>query len=127
MWISTFTTVGQIVSVGIGVIAGVCVSTGYLLRRRRARSIYCCVTYENLIEFSKTCKRTFPQIVKCRVVCELLEEGVYRVTQIMLDDRCGAVRSKTDIVGRIIKCRSVDDKILALCGTHIPGEFDFVV
>ena len=120
-------TIGQWIGIGIGAIAGGCVSARYFWRRRHANAIYRIVTYDNLLKFSETCKSRCPQIVKSRCVCELLEDGLYRVTQIMLDNQLIAVRSKDDVVGRIVMCRAIDDKVRVLCGNHFPGEFDFTV
>lgn len=111
-----------------GVAIGVVISVLLLLKQKHDKGVYSQVTYENLIAFAETCKRTFSIIVKSRVVCEKLDGGLYRITQIMLSDKGVAVRSGSgEIAGRIIKCRKVDEKIHALCNRNYPAEFDFCV
>ncbi len=121
------------ISVLVGVVAGVVVAaTSFsLVKRFRSRDpqkVWDEVTYSNLISFANICKGKFSEIVKSKVICDKQKDGLYQVTQIMLDKNMTAVRSLGgDIVGRIFKCKKLDEKIIVLCRNEILGDFDFVV
>lgn len=118
------------VAAAVGALAGAVGGTAICLKRRKSdgERTWKHVSYENLIAFAQTCQRQFPNAVMSRVLCEKMEDGTYRITQLILDEKLTAIRSpKGDIVGRIFKCRQIDDKIANRCDGAYPADFDMTI
>lgn len=117
---------------GVGAVVGIVGGSAYCIHRVMHRdggvSSVRELTYSDLIAFADKCKSQISTVVKCRVACELLDNGTYRVTQLMLNNQAVAIRSDAgDVVGRIVICKEIDDKIRVLCGNNFPSDFDFGV
>ena len=106
------------------------ITAGYILIRklRNSEQTYNAVSYENLISFAETCKADYPSIIKTRIVCQRLSNSKYRISQLMLDSSSTAIKDKNDdFVGRIFKCRNIDDQICSLARGKFPASFDLTV
>ena len=106
------------------------ITAGYFLIRklRNSEQTYNAVSYENLISFAETCKADYPSIIKTRIVCQRLSNSKYRISQLMLDSSSTAIKDKNDdFVGRIFKCRNIDDQICSLAHGKFPASFDLTV
>lgn len=106
------------------------ITAGYFLIRklRNSEQTYNAVSYENLISFAETCKADYPSIIKTRIICQRLSNSKYRISQLMLDSSSTAVKDKNDdFVGRIFKCRNIDDQICSLAHGKFPASFDLTV
>lgn len=123
-------TIGVKVAIAIGVVAGIACGA-YLvakLKKRNGVRLYKYVSYENLMAFAQTCKRQYTNAVKSRVVCEMVDGGVLRITQLILDETLTAIKSsKGDVVGRIFMCKQVDSKIANRCNNKYPADFDMTI
>lgn len=120
------------VAAGIGAAIGIVGGGAYCYHRFKGgngkTSSFQKITYSDLIKFANKCKSRVPGIVKCRVVCEILDDGTFRITQLMLNEKLIAIKTNSgDIVGRIVTCREIDDKIRTLSGSNFPADFDFGV
>ena len=123
-------TISVKIAIGLGVAAGAAIGLFMAAKRRKAHAgkAYALVTYENLLSFAQTCKGQYPQAIKSRVACEKMDDGKYRITQLILDDRLTAIKSEGgDVVGRIFLCRKLDDKIANRCGNTFPADFDMTI
>ncbi len=115
------------IAAAVGALAGAFGGTAMYLKRRKSdeEKTWKQVSYENLIAFAQTCQRQFPNAVMSHIVCEKMEDGTYWITQLILDETLTAIRSsKGDVVGRIFKCRQIDDKIANRCDGEYPADFD---
>lgn len=123
-------TMGVKIAAAIGVVAGAIGGAGMYFRRRKngEERLWKQVSYENLIAFAQTCQRRFPQAIRSRIVCEKMEDGTYRIAQLILDETMTAIKSaKGDVVGRIFRCRQIDDKIANRCDGKYPADFDMTI
>lgn len=106
------------------------VTAGYFLVRkiRNSERTYKEISYENLIAFADTCKASCPSIVKTRIVCERLNNSLYRISQLMLDGTGTAIKDgNMDFVGRIFRCRKIDNEVHTLAHGKFPASFDLTV
>lgn len=120
----------QMIGVAAGAVIGIAVGGVCFYKKLKAtrarRDVFAKLTYSDLVAFADKCKAKVSGIVKCRVACEHMEDGLYRVTQLMLDSNLCAIKTSSgDVVGRIIKCQDLDDKIKVLCQDKFPSDFDF--
>lgn len=119
----------QVISLSIGAGVGFLVVIIWLIVRRQRSSIKRCGTlrYADLIEFAQNCKLQFPKAWKSRVISEKLQNGRYRITQVILDEDLRAIRSASNVVlARIVICKRIDDKVRVLLESH-DGGFDFQI
>ena len=117
-----------VIAASIGAGVGVSCALWKIISRKKEIKVLQEVTYKDLTDFADKCKGRFTDIIKSRVACEKLDNGLFRVTQLMLDNKLTAVRTeKGDVIGRIVTCKTLDDKVLVLCGNKFPSDFDFGV
>lgn len=86
-------------------------------------------TYADMVSFAGLCKKHYPSVARCSVMCEIMgSQAAYRITQIMFDGQGCVVKSpEGEQVGRVITVKGMDrDMHIAIKG-KLPTEFSFQV